>query len=247
MAQPQFVAHRGYPSRYPENSLPGMRAALEAGAQYVEFDVHLTRDGVAVVTHDGNLRRATGRNLTVYRTDYAELREIRAGDPTRFGDEYRHLRIPRLESMLELIEEFPGVTAFVEVKRASLWNVGRDQAIRALRPLLQPRASWAVLLSFDRTLVRMGREADLRVGWAFEPWRAHRHAQAKKLQPEFLFTSLDGLPPGPEAFWPGPWQWAVYEVPDIAHANMLAGFGVSLIETDWIGEWLKETAAAELR
>lgn len=224
-----------------------MRAALEAGAKYVEFDVHLTRDGVPVVTHDGNLRRATGCGAAIYRLEYAELAEIGAGDPTRFGNEYRHLRIPRLETMLELIEEFPGVTAFVEVKRASLWNIGREQAMRALRPLLTPRASWAVLLSFDRKLTAMGRDADLRVGWAFEPWRAHRHAQAKKLQPEFLFTSFDGLPPGPEAFWPGTWQWAVYEVPDVAHARMLEQFGVTLVETDWIDEWLQETEATDLR
>lgn len=246
MSHPEFVAHRGYPSQYPENSLPGMRAALEAGARHVEFDVHFSRDGVPIVVHDGNLRRSTGINAHVYHMDHAELAALPAGEPTRFGDRYRHLRLPQLGSMLELIEEYPGVTAFVEVKRASLWKIGREQAMNALRPLLQPRRDWAVLLSFDRKLVAMGRDANLRNGWAFEPWRVHRRAQAEKLKPEFLFTSLYGLPPGHDAFWPGPWKWAVYDVQELAQANMLARFGADLIETDWIVEWLAETSA-ELR
>jgi glycerophosphoryl diester phosphodiesterase len=237
----ELVAHRGYPSCYPENSLLGMQAALEAGARYVEFDVHFSRDAVPVVVHDANLRRVTGRNAAVYRLDYADIARLPAGEPTRFGERYRHLPIPRLEEMLDLIATFPEVTAFVEVKRASLWKVGRDAAMQALRPLLNVRRDRLVLLSFDRKLVAMARDEGFRTGWAFEPWRAHHRAQAVKLQPEFLFTSLLGLPPGTEAFWPGPWKWAVYDVPDLAQANLLAGFGANLIETDWIGEWLRKT------
>ncbi len=52
-----LVAHRGWPSRYPENSLAGFRAALEACAGFLEFDVHLTRDQVPVVIHDQTTRR----------------------------------------------------------------------------------------------------------------------------------------------------------------------------------------------
>lgn len=242
----ELVAHRGYPGRYPENSLVGMRAALEAGARYVEFDVQFTRDGVPVVLHDASLRRVTGNGGLVFQKDYADIAAHTAGEPARFGDRFRDLRIPRLEEMLELIEAFPGVTAFVEVKRASLLKTGHEKALQILRPLLSPRREWTVLLSFDRDLVASGR-AHYRVGWAFEPWKSHERRRAEKLQPEFLFTSLRGLPPGADAFWPGPWQWAIYEVPNLAEAQLLHSMGVHLIETDDIGDWLPEKRATDER
>lgn len=242
----ELVAHRGWPGRYPENSLIGMYAALEAGARYVEFDVQFTRDAVPVVLHDASLRRVTGKGGFVFLKKYSDVASLSAGEPARFGDRFHDLRIPRLQDMLELIESFPGVTAFVEVKRASLLKIGHEKAMDVLRPLLQPRRDWAVLLSFDRDLVAMGRK-EFRVGWAFEPWKSHERRRAEKLQPEFLFTSLRGLPPGADAFWPGPWQWAIYDVPNLAQAQLLHSMGVHLVETDDIGEWLPEKRATDER
>lgn len=242
----ELVAHRGYPSRFPENSLPGMRAALDAGARYVEFDVQFSRDGVPVVLHDATLRRVTGKRGTVFLMDYAEIAARPAGEPSRFGDRFRDERLPRLETMLELIEQFPGVTAFVEVKRASLIKLGHARAMRALHAALDARRDWAVLLSFDRDLVRVGRE-HFRTGWAFEPWKPHQRRRADLLQPEFLFTSLRGLPPGREAFWEGPWRWAIYDVPDLAQAQLLHAMGAHLVETDHIGEWLPEKPQTDER
>jgi len=242
----ELVAHRGYPGRFPENSLIGMRAALEAGARHVEFDVQFTRDGVPVVLHDASLRRTTGKRGTVFLMDHADVAARPAGEPARFGERYRELRIPRLETMLELIEAFPGVTAFVEIKRASLWKTGRTKALQILRPLLLPRRDWTVLLSFDRELVAMGRN-EFRTGWAFEPWKSHHRQVVEALQPEFLFTCLRGLPPGADAFWQGPWRWAVYDVPNLAEAQMLHAMGAHLVETDDIGEWLREKPASDER
>lgn len=48
---PQIIAHRGYKAKYVENSIPAMRAAVEAGANALETDVHLTADGVVVLSH----------------------------------------------------------------------------------------------------------------------------------------------------------------------------------------------------
>ncbi|MCQ4210722.1 glycerophosphodiester phosphodiesterase [Streptomyces longispororuber] len=51
------VAHRGDPYRVRENTLPSLRSALERGADAVEIDVRLTRDGVPVLLHDASLKR----------------------------------------------------------------------------------------------------------------------------------------------------------------------------------------------
>ena len=49
---PVIIAHRTSPRDAPENSLEGIRRSAELGADYVEVDVRLTRDGVPVMLHD---------------------------------------------------------------------------------------------------------------------------------------------------------------------------------------------------
>ena len=52
-----LLAHRGWASRYPENSRAGIEAALRAGVPSVEIDVQLSGDGVPMVIHDAGLER----------------------------------------------------------------------------------------------------------------------------------------------------------------------------------------------
>ncbi|MGI5252836.1 glycerophosphodiester phosphodiesterase [Actinacidiphila glaucinigra] len=54
------IAHRGDPYRHRENTLPSLRSAARAGADAVEMDVRLTRDGVPVLLHDPTLKRLWG-------------------------------------------------------------------------------------------------------------------------------------------------------------------------------------------
>ena len=53
------IAHRGFRSRYPENTMLAFRKAIEAGCDGIEFDVHLSKDGQAVIIHDETLERTT--------------------------------------------------------------------------------------------------------------------------------------------------------------------------------------------
>src|SRR5213592_1447324 len=54
------IAHRGFSSRYPENTLPAIRAALRLGVAMIEIDVQQTRDGRLIVFHDYRLDRVCG-------------------------------------------------------------------------------------------------------------------------------------------------------------------------------------------
>lgn len=96
----RIAAHRGASALAPDNSLAAMRLALAQGADGCEFDVHGTRDGTFVVTHDAAL---PGRGAIAELTA-AEVAEIRLanGEP-----------IPTLEQVLA---ELPGMVAWVEVK-----------------------------------------------------------------------------------------------------------------------------------
>lgn len=73
------VAHRGDPYRVRENTLASIRSALERGADAVEIDVRVTRDGVPVLLHDATLERLWGHDVRLDRLTHQELTELTAG------------------------------------------------------------------------------------------------------------------------------------------------------------------------
>lgn len=89
-----MIAHRGASLEAPENTLASFRAALDAGAPAVEFDVHLSKDGVPVVIHDDTLERTTNGTGAVAERTLAQLRALDAG-----GGE----RVPTLAEVLDLL------------------------------------------------------------------------------------------------------------------------------------------------
>lgn len=48
---PDIIAHRGFRNKYPENTMGAFRGAVEAGSHAIETDLHLSRDGVVVISH----------------------------------------------------------------------------------------------------------------------------------------------------------------------------------------------------
>lgn len=73
------VAHRGDPYRVRENTLASIRSALARGADAVEVDVRITRDGVPVLLHDATLERLWGHDVRLDRLSHHELTELTAG------------------------------------------------------------------------------------------------------------------------------------------------------------------------
>ncbi len=61
--RPQAIAHRGYKAAYPENTLGAFKGAVEVGAHAIETDVHLSRDGVVVLSHVRAISGGTKRAL----------------------------------------------------------------------------------------------------------------------------------------------------------------------------------------
>ncbi|WP_326657584.1 glycerophosphodiester phosphodiesterase [Streptomyces sp. NBC_00385] len=73
------VAHRGDPYRVRENTLLSIRSAIERGADAVEIDVRVTRDGVPVLLHDATLERLWGHDVRLDRLTHQELTERTEG------------------------------------------------------------------------------------------------------------------------------------------------------------------------
>ena len=90
------LGHRGYSAKYPENTILAFRKAIEAGADGVELDVWLTKDGEVVVIHDETVDRTSNGSGKVKEMALEELKELDFGN----GE-----RIPTLEEVFEALPE----------------------------------------------------------------------------------------------------------------------------------------------
>lgn len=88
------VGHRGAAGEQPENTLKGFRYALDLGVDYVECDVHLTRDGHLVVIHDATVDRTTNGHGAISALSLDRIRSLDAGE----GE-----RVPAFDEVLELV------------------------------------------------------------------------------------------------------------------------------------------------
>ncbi|RME41977.1 MAG: hypothetical protein D6791_18905 [Chloroflexi bacterium] len=100
------IAHRGASSHAPENTLSAIRKAADLGADMVEIDVQVSRDGVPVVIHDLDVDRFEGRRGAVRNHSWEELRSIDVGN----GE-----RIPTLEEVIECCMEIQ-LGMYIELK-----------------------------------------------------------------------------------------------------------------------------------
>ena len=106
-------AHRGFKGLYPENTMLAFRKAVEIGADGIEFDLHLTKDGQLVIIHDELLDRTTDFKGLV--KDYS-LRELKKANASALFDQYSE-KIPSLEEYLSYIKDKDIITN-IEIKNS---------------------------------------------------------------------------------------------------------------------------------
>jgi len=248
--QVKLIAHRGYAAHYPENTMIGIEAAIEAGAHFVEVDVQLTADGTLVLFHDRALDRMCGAGGAIADYTAQELARFSASEPDRFGKRFARIPIATLRELAELIQQSPDIQFFIELKRISIKRYGADlmleQVIRTLESLRQQ----CTLISFDAEILEMARLRGWRTGLVVEHWHTERgqvlnvaHDKKRKgacniqdLTPfPFLFCDIEGLPSSGDLHLPNT-SLAVYEVADPEQARSLTARGVDFIETFAIEE-----------
>jgi glycerophosphoryl diester phosphodiesterase len=133
LARPLVFGHRGASGERPENTLPSFELALEQGADVIETDVHLTRDGEVVVLHDADIARTTDGHGELSELTWAEAAALDAGFRFTASDgstpfRERGIRIPRLGDVLD---RFPHAHFNIELKRSD------PRLVRAVLDLLR--------------------------------------------------------------------------------------------------------------
>ncbi|MBK1667671.1 hypothetical protein CKO28_06440 [Rhodovibrio sodomensis] len=233
IALPPVIGHRGAAGLAPENTLPGLRAAADAGCRWVEVDVMLAACGTPMLHHDVSLQRIEGVDGRLDRWTAPQLAELDAG--AHFGPEFAGTRIPTLadalREMLRLdlrpnLEIKPAPGAAQETARAAVATVREVWPADRARPLIS---------SFQRDCLTVARTAapDLPRGLIAQArprrWRAllaeldcvSLHLAADRLRPADVRETADAG-----------WAVAVYTVNDGARAARLRGWGAHAIITD---------------
>jgi glycerophosphoryl diester phosphodiesterase len=152
-------AHRGASARAPENTLAAFREAEAAGADGLELDVHLSRDGVPVVIHDDTVDRTTDGSGAVSALTFREIRALDAG--CWFGRRFACEPLPTLEEVFRLAGD--RLRLNVEIK-----NAAAGSAVLALMKR-NPR-TLVLVSSFDHDLLAVLRrqEPGLSLGFLTE-------------------------------------------------------------------------------
>lgn len=115
---PRVLAHRGLATTAPENTLLAFSAAVDLGVQYIETDVHGSRDGIAVISHDPDLTRLAGMRGAVRDYSMERLRGIDLGHGQGFS------------SLAETLDAFPTTRFNIDIKSADAVEPSVD-AIRS--------------------------------------------------------------------------------------------------------------------
>lgn len=149
--RPRVMGHRGAAGLVPENTIASFRAALEAGADVLEMDVHATRDGHVVVLHDATLDRTTDGSGEVRALTLDELRRLDAS--ARFEAAPGHVPRPferplRVPTFDEVLAAFPGARLNVEIKQA---DPAIEEAVLAV--LDRHHARSRVLLAAEHAVI----------------------------------------------------------------------------------------------
>ncbi len=238
---PDLIAQRGNVAEYPENTLPALRSAVELGARHVEFDVQLSADRQPVLLNDSNLQRVAGVDRNALEMTWHELAEVSVTEPERFQSPQADIGIPSLAQAAMLLASQPAVTAFVEIKRASLRAFGPEIVVRKICEVLKPVVRQCVLVSADLTAVHhVRRLSTFRIGWMLSEYSSLSALKSEALVPDYLLCDQQLLTQNNSQLWRGPWRWAIYNVTSRETATAVAARGARLVATTVFRELLRD-------
>jgi glycerophosphoryl diester phosphodiesterase len=140
LPRPTIFAHRGASLRAPENTLAAFELARQEGADALELDVQLSRDGQVVVIHDTTVDRTTDGAGRVADLSLAELQALDAG--SSYGEEFAGLRLPTLEEVLAWDTD-----VFINIELKNYAAPMNDLPARTAAAVLRQGAAGRVLFS----------------------------------------------------------------------------------------------------
>lgn len=241
---PRIVAHRGASHDAPENTLPAFKLAWEQGADAIEGDFHITKDGYIVCIHDKDTRKVGKTKLMVRDSTLAELRKLDVG--LWKGERFKGTQIPTIAEVFATIPSQKRI--FVEIKCGS-------EIIPSLAKAIDQsdlNSNQIVVICFDAKVLKELKEQlpELKVSWLSS---FKKEKDTGKMVPSLadVFRTLEWI--GAEGFSSSSaipeeyvkpiqsrgYEWHVWTVNDLEKAGRMKELGVQSITTDRPG-YLKE-------
>jgi glycerophosphoryl diester phosphodiesterase len=196
---PLIIGHRGASAIAPENTMAAFRKAIEVGADGIEFDVRLSRDGVPVVIHDETLERTGLRSDYVLSLSAEELKQVNVGK--WFGhrrgsaDDYDNETLPTLRQLLDYFSSCDAVL-YLELKCR---REETSQIVSITCDLLSTysRADCVIIECFDLAVIQEVKRVApyLRTAALFQPGisRPHLWSPSNRLIDEALAAGADEI------------------------------------------------------
>lgn len=188
--RPQVWAHRGASGYVPENTLVAFEMAKEQGAQGVELDIQLSKDGEIVVIHDEWLDRTS--NGTGWVKDYT-LEELREFNYNKTHPEVEYVTIPTMREVFELLKD-TDMMINIELKTSIVFYEEIEEKILALTKEMEMEDR-VIYSSFNHsTILRIQKlKPDAKVGFLYADGTLEMPAYGEKYQVDALHPALYNL------------------------------------------------------
>ncbi len=234
--EPLIVAHRGASRDAPENTIPAFQLAWEQGADAIEGDFHLSKDGEIVCFHDADTKRVAGTQLVVRQSTLAELKQLDVG--ATHGVAFNGTRIPTIAEVFATIPQ--GKKIFIEVK------CGAEIIPTLLNEIDQSGLTQEqiVVISFNKQVIQQLKikAPQYKASWLcsfkkqetgeITPSLATVLKTLKQIQADGL-SSNTALPASViEAVSQQGYEWHVWTINDLNTARRMQALGVLSITTD---------------
>lgn len=194
MTETKIYGHRGCMGTFPENTLLGFLQAIRQGADGIELDVQLTKDGEVVVIHDETLERTTDGTGFVKDLTLQELKQYSAGVKYAHLKNYDRViwsaeRVPTLQEVLELLAPYK-IELNIELKTSLFQYEGIEEKVLALVKEYG-NGRKVIYSSFHLpSLLRMKQlDPDAEIAWLLDQRIAHPEDYLHSLELEALHVS----------------------------------------------------------
>lgn len=161
-----ILGHRGANKRAPQNTIPAFKAAIEHGADGVEFDVQMSSDGVLVICHNFTINETSNGSGNVCDLTFEELRVFDFG--AWFAPEFVGTKIPTLKETLDTVKDMKCIN--VEIKKPP---VKKREVVEKTVAMVKEYGieDKVIFSSFDFEVTDMIKEIDpsLKVGLLYDP------------------------------------------------------------------------------
>jgi glycerophosphoryl diester phosphodiesterase len=235
-----IVGHRGASADAPENTVGSWKLGYAQGADACELDIHLTKDGKIIVSHDATTKRTAGVDKKIAETNFDELRKLDVGKWGKWAGKGFSEKMPTLDEALALVP--PGKRLLIEIKTHAEIMPALEEVIR--RTPLKPEQTVFISFQYDAAAAAKKAFPD-RQTYLLADWKQDKKtgkfpdldeliAKAKAAKLDGLDLSykfpLDGATV--KKIHDAGLQCHVWTVDDAAKARELAAAGVDSITTN---------------